>query len=58
MQKNSLFIISIGLLIIMFSGSSIVGKNDWLSMTTGIFLVVVGSVLFFRKKKNTKKDKM
>lgn len=55
MQKNSLFIISIGLLIVMFSGSSIVGKNDWLSMVTGIFLIVVGCILFFKKRKATKK---
>ncbi|MTD37668.1 DUF3188 domain-containing protein [Erwinia sp. CPCC 100877] len=51
MVRNGLFTCSIGFLIILFTLNPVTMKYDLLSMTTGLFLVVVGGYFFFKGKK-------
>jgi predicted membrane protein len=52
MVRNGLFMCSIGFLIILFTLNPVTMTYDLLSMTTGLFLVVVGGYIFFKGKKN------
>jgi hypothetical protein len=55
MGKSGLFLLSIGCLLLIFSGNARTGKYDILSMTTALFLIVIGTFLIFREKKQNKK---
>lgn len=51
MVRNGLFICSIGFLIVLYTLNPASMQYDLLSMTTGIFLIVVGGYFFFKGKK-------
>ncbi|MEI5994907.1 DUF3188 domain-containing protein [Candidatus Enterococcus mansonii] len=51
MVRNGLFICSIGFIIILYTVNPASLNYDLLSMTTGIFLVIVGGYFFFKGKK-------
>lgn len=61
MVKNGLFICSIGLLIFLYSLNPNSSHFDILSMVTGIFLIILGILVFLKgdKKENqrNKNDK-
>jgi len=57
MVKNGLFFLSIGCLLLIFSGNARTGKYNILSMTTAFFLIVIGTFLIFREKKQNKKTR-
>lgn len=58
MTKNGLFLISIGLLIILlFALDRQTMQYDFLSMTTGFFLIAVGGYFFHRGSKKEKAEK-
>lgn len=56
MTKNGLFLISIGLLIFMYSANQNTQQYDILSMVTAIFLVALGSFLVFKDRKKNKQQ--
>jgi Protein of unknown function (DUF3188). len=57
MAKNGLFLCSIGFLIFLYSLNPNSMRYDLLSMVTGIFLVLVGGMLFFKARKTQEPKK-
>jgi len=57
MVKNGLFLASIGCLLLLFSANAKTGKYDIYSLTTALFLILVGSFMVFRGKRKMKKNK-
>lgn len=51
MIRNGLFMCSIGFIIILYTVNPASMKYDLLSMTTGVFLVIVGGYFFFKGRK-------
>lgn len=51
MVRNGLFVCSIGFLIVLYTLNPASMQYDLLSMTTGIFLIIVGGYFFFKGKK-------
>ncbi|WP_313508559.1 DUF3188 domain-containing protein [Enterococcus sp.] len=56
MLKNGLFLCSIGLLVILYSMNPNNLQLDIFSFTTGIALIVAGSVLFMKGKKKAEES--
>lgn len=56
MIKNGLFLTSIGMLILMFSVNRQTLNYDLLSLTTAIFLIVIGGVMAYRGSKKEKAE--
>ncbi|MGX7058760.1 DUF3188 domain-containing protein [Vagococcus humatus] len=52
MEKNGLFLCSVGSLVVLYSLNPNRPQYDLLSLTTGIFLIVVGWLLFSKRKKS------
>lgn len=58
MAKGGLFLLSIGCLLLLFSANAKTGKYDILNMTTALFLIIVGTIIVFKEKKEkNKKEK-
>ncbi|EUJ22647.1 DUF3188 domain-containing protein [Listeria grandensis] len=53
---NGLFIMSIGLIIIVFSPSAGGNSTNLPMMLTGILVVILGALMVFLKKKKDKKS--
>ena len=58
MMKNGLFLISIGLIMFMFSYSRTTLEYDLLLMTTAVTAIVVGSLLAFKANKQAKQEEV
>lgn len=56
MEKNGLFLCSIGFLIILFSMRPGNMQLDVYSLTTGVALVALGGWLFFKGKKKSEQQ--
>ncbi|MGX7419718.1 DUF6609 family protein [Carnobacterium gallinarum] len=56
MQKNGLFVMSIGLLVIMSSAFGAEMKINYLILITGLFFVALGFFIF-KKGKSTNHEK-
>lgn len=57
MGKWSLFVLSIGFLLLLFSANAQTGEYDILNLTTALFLIIVGIYLFNKEKKQNKNEK-
>lgn len=58
MGKWGLFLLSIGCLLLLFSANAKTGKYDILNLTTALFLIIVGLLLFLRKRREIKQKKI
>ncbi len=56
MIKNGLFICSISLLVVLYSMNPSNQQLDIFSFTTGIFLLISGSLLFMKGKKKAEES--
>lgn len=57
MGKWGLFGLSIGCLLLVFSANARTGEYDILSLTTAIFLIIMGIFLIQKEKKQNKQNK-
>ncbi len=53
-MRNGLFLISIGLLVLMYSLNQNTLSYDYLSLVTAFFLLITGGVLAFKAHKKEK----
>ena len=56
MEKNGLFLISIGLIVFMLSSNAKTGVYDFLSIITSVFLIIAGAGLFFWSRRKAKRS--
>ncbi len=57
MLKNGLFLASIGLIMFLFSVNPAKQQYDFLLMTSSVFFITSGGILFFKGIKESKEDK-
>lgn len=55
--KRGLFLLSIGLLLFLFSANAKTGEYDILNLTTSLVLIIVGTIMAARGKKRIKTEK-
>jgi len=51
MKRNSLVVLNIGLLIIMFSAFGADMQINYSILATGVFIAIIGVVMFMRSRK-------
>lgn len=58
MLKNGLFIASLGFIMFLFSVNPAKEHYDFLLMTSSLFFIISGGILFFKGVNKSKKEKI
>ncbi|WP_019156151.1 DUF3188 domain-containing protein [Robertmurraya massiliosenegalensis] len=57
MDKGGLFLLSIGLLLLLFSANAKTGEYEIFNLTTALVLIIVGAIFAVKGKKRNKSQK-
>ncbi|MGG0716091.1 DUF3188 domain-containing protein [Robertmurraya massiliosenegalensis] len=57
MDKRGLFLLSIGLLLFLFSTNAKTGEYEIFNLTTALVLIIVGTIFAVKSKKRNKTQK-